>query len=215
MLSFISKCDISDIEKELFDSNGLLNILPSSYYASIEFNKLQFFCYTHSIYCLPTTELIDWLKPHVVPDKTIEIGAGVGAVGRALGIPITDSRYFEHREIKQYYSLMGQPVTKYPSDVIKADAIAAVQGFKPDVVIGCWITHKYNPNEHWREGNKWGVDEGLMLKKIKRYIMVGNEYVHGLKPIGDLPHEVFSFPWLWSRSEFQNLNRIYVWHHGE
>lgn len=70
-------------------------------------------------------------------------------------------------------------------------------------------------SEHWREGNKWGVDELALIKKIKKYIMVGNLYTHCHKPILELPHEEFSFPWLWSRSSLHDQNRIFVWHHEE
>jgi hypothetical protein len=117
----------------------------------------------------------------------------------------------ETDEIKVIYAMMRQPVTVYPNDIQKFDAISAVEKFKPKTVIGCWITHKYREEEHEREGNMYGVDEELMLQKINTYIMIGNEKVHSKKKILQLEHSEYKFPWLFSRSLEQTKNTIYVW----
>ena len=203
--------DVSYLDFQLLKNNKL-DIKPYSFYDSIEHEHLVLWCHKHGIYCLPTVELIDWLKPHVVKDKTIEIGAGNGALGRALDIPITDSCYMKtNKEVALFYSLLGQPVTDYPDDIIEMNAVEAVNEFKPDVVIGSWITHKYNENEHWREGNMYGVDENFILDNVKKYIMIGNETVHKHKPIFDFEHKSFKVPWLVSRSSHIDSNVIYVW----
>jgi hypothetical protein len=74
--------DISRLEKDLLDDKNILKVVPAEYFAQVPQETLAIFCHKYGFYTLPTTELIEWLKPHVVPDKTIEIGAGVGAIGR-------------------------------------------------------------------------------------------------------------------------------------
>jgi hypothetical protein len=212
MIEILPNVDTSELDAALLDERGYLKIVPSSIYLQFDPVYTRLWCHKHGFYCLPTTELIEWLRQNIVPHKTIEIGAGNGAVGRALGIPITDSCFMEKPEVAEHYKLMGQPVTTYAPDIIKADALAAISGFKPSVVIACWVTHKYLPTEAWREGNKWGIEERIILNKVKKYILVGNTTVHDKKPIMDIEHEELYFPWLLSRLQNQENNRIYIWH---
>lgn len=210
-ISFLPKVDVCDLERQFLDDSGNLKIVPSGVYSTVNYDHLRLFCHKYGFYCLPTTELIGWLILNMSIGKTIEIGAGNGAVGRALGIPITDSCAQQNPEVASFYKSLGQPVTHYPRDIIKVDALTAIRSFRPEVVVACWVTHKYNPNEAWREGSKWGIEERLVLKKIKKYILIGHEKIHNNKPIMDLPHETFYYPWLWSRAEDAAGNRIYVW----
>ena len=204
--------NISRLEKDLLDEQSILKVVPAEYYAQVSQETLAFFCHKYGFYTLPTTELIEWLKPHVVPDKTIEIGAGVGTIGRALGIPRTDSCYMRtNAEVIAYYTLMGQPLTKYPEDIEELDAIAAVDKYKPEVVIGSWITHKYTIERAELGGNMFGVDEEYVLQNVKKYIMIGNDQAHRLKPILALSHEEHYPDWLYSRSISGRPNVIFVW----
>jgi hypothetical protein len=195
----------------LLDDKGLLKIVESSFYSKIPQEHLCLFCHKHGFYCLPTTELIDWLKNEIDLSSTIEIGAGHGAISRFLKIPSTDSRYMEQPEIRAYYALGGQPVTTYSEDIIKLDAISAIKKYKPITVFGCWITHKYREDEHERGGNMFGVDEDWVIKNINKYIVIGNEQTHSKKRILNLPHKEYKFPWLYSRSLEYTKNIIYVW----
>lgn len=209
--SILRKADISYLDSVLFDQNGNLRILFASEYAAIKHDHLRLWCHARGIYGLPTIELLTWLKMFVIPEKTIEIGAGNGAIGRTLGIPITDSCLMRNQKVAAYYEAMGQPITTYPDDIIKLDAVVAVKSFKPDVVIGCWVTHKFKPGERWRGGNKWGIDEEQIINRVKTYIVIGHADIHRDKPIMDSPHKTFAFPWLWSRGEDHGKDRIFVW----
>ena len=204
--------DISQLEKNLLDEQGILKVAPAKYYAQVPQETLALFCHKYGLYTLPTTELVEWLKPHVVHGKTIEIGAGVGTIGRALGIPLTDSCYMRtNAEVIAYYTLMGQPRTEYPKDIEELDAVAAVDKYKPEVVIGSWITHKYTVERAELGGNVFGVDEEYVLQNVKKYIMIGNDQAHRLKPILALPHEEFCPDWLYSRSVSGRPNIIFIW----
>jgi len=204
--------DISQLERDLLDDRGVLKVVPAEYYVQIRQDVLAVFCHKYGFYSLPTTELVEWLKPHVANKNAIEIGAGVGAIGRALGIPLTDSCYMRtNAEVIAYYAMAGQPVTEYPEDIEELNAVAAVDKYKPEVVIGSWITHRYTVERAELGGNAYGVDEEYVLKNVKKYIMIGNDHVHRLKPLLDLPHEEHYFDWLYSRSMSGRPNVIFIW----
>ena len=195
--------------------NYKLKIMPASFYKEIPQTDLAIWCNKKGIYCLPTIELIDWLKEYIGDNKAIEIGAGTGSIGRALKIPITDSCNMEKPDIKFHYQMLKQPVTVYPNDVKKLDAEKAVKKYNPDIVIGAWITHKYNPYNHELGGNIYGVDEAKLLLSVKKYILIGNKSVHYRKLLLHIPHKELSFDWLFSRSLDSKNNRIFIWDSSE
>jgi hypothetical protein len=202
----INRTNISDIENEAF-KNEFLIPLPFSYYNNLSKDSLRYFMYIHGIYVLPTIELINFLKENIV-EKTIEIGSGLGCIGRSLNIPKTDSKLQDEPEIKAYYKLVNQPTINYPNDIEKLDAISAIDKYSPDTVIGAFITHKYR--EDLKSGNMYGVEEEKILEKTKLYINIGNLDTHKDKPILKLKHESLYFDWLITRSENQKNNRIFI-----
>jgi hypothetical protein len=151
--------------------------------------------------------MIDWFRENM-EGTAIEIGAGHGALSRALGIPITDSRMEELPEIALYYELMHQPTIKYPADVEGLDAEEAITKYQPDTVIGGYITERWRPG--MEEGNAMGVDEYDVIKRTKKYILVLNMQVHKKKRFLQLGHTPYKFPWIVTRSEHFH-NRICVW----
>ncbi len=197
---FLSKTNISYLEKECM-SEGKLLIKPYSFYKQYPFNDVLVFMHTHGIYVLPTQELIDWLRENIV-GKAIEIGAGIGAIGRVLGIPITDNKMQEWPEVKKFYLEAGQPLIKYPADVEELDYLAAIEKYKPDTVVGAFITHKWNG----KTGNPHGVDA---LKIKCKYIMVGNLITHQDNPLLKQCEKLY-FEWLITRAVDQLKNRIFI-----
>jgi len=212
-MNIVPNIDVPYLENELLDSDKDLVIKDASFYKDIPQIYLATFSHKHGIYGLPTTELIAFLREHVVKGKTIEVGAGNGAIGRALYIPITDSRIMEDPMVKLMYQAHGQPTTRYPDDVIKMNAIEAIKNFKPDVVIGCWVTQIYKEEDGpHQKASVHGLDEEFIIDNVKKYIVIGNENIHGTKRILDKPHKTLTFPWLYSRSfENHDKNLIYIW----
>jgi len=202
--------DVSYLDNELLDNQGRFIIKPASFYKNIPQIHLRQWGHENAIYCFATTELIDWLQPHVV-DKTIQIGAGNDSIGRALDIPATDSRMQDMSDVKLYCAIGKQPTVNYPDYVLKMDANSAVNIFKPDVVIGAWVTHKWDKFFEWRKGNMYGIDEKDIIKKVKKYIVIGNEFVHRKKPILNRVSKILKFPWLYSRAIKPEMNCIYIW----
>lgn len=201
----VMPCDISHIKNKAF-VNGKLIPLPYDFYKSLTDNELKYFMLQYGIYVLPTTELIDFLKENTLSNNTIEIGCGLGCIGRSLNIPITDNRMQEQSDVMFLYAAAKQPVIIYPDDVIKMDAVEAVKHYKPDTVIGAFITHQFNGTS----GNMYGPKEELILENTKRYINIGNLITHKEKPILEKPHREFYFPWIVTRSVDQRKNRIFI-----
>lgn len=202
------KEDCSQIEQKAFDKDGLLQALPAAFYEQFSENKVMNFMYNHGIYVVPTLELIEFLKNHM-EGTTIEIGAGTGGIGRALGIKMTDSKQQNENHIKLYYAIGKTPPIKYPYDVEKLDAKLAIQKYKPDTVIGCFVTHRFS--EKNKTGMMNGIDEYWVLKNVRKYIVVGNEFTHKDKLIrASKPHKTYELKGLITRGIDQSLNRIWI-----
>lgn len=196
------------LEESVFYEENKLKIFPAYIWRNIDENILKIFMLKHGIYILPTTELIEWLKQNII-GRAIEIGSGNSAIARTLNIPITDSRLQEQPEIALYYESLGQPTIKYNDDVERLDAMEAIKKYNPDTVIGAFITHRFNPKTN--SGNMYGVSEEAVLRKVKRYINIGNLETHHDKPIRKThKHEEFYFEWIISRSADQSKNRIWI-----
>jgi hypothetical protein len=59
----------------------------------------------------------------------------------------------------------------------------------------------------------FGVREEKIVQQA-RYIFIGNRRVHRHKPIFDLPHAEYEFPWLVSRSINGTPEFIGIWEKG-
>ena len=111
--------------------------------------------------------------------------------------------------VAAYYALTRQPPVQPLPGVIKASARAAVRNFRPQAVFGSWIT-QCKPDKAGL-GSDHGPDEVTLLKRVKHYLHVGTDTVHGSKHINDLPHELLRFPWIVSRTSDPAANHIRIW----
>lgn len=201
-----------DYLDDLLLDNGLLQVVPASVLAAIPQVHLSIWGNKKGVYCIPTVELIDWLRQKVAGRSAIEICSGNGAIGRALGIPRTDSYNQTTPQMLAYYALYNQTPIFPPEDVQRFEANEAVDHFKPEVVIGSYVTQKYIPSDEGRVGSSlYGVDELVLVPKVKAYITIGNDSSHGDKRICQRIHKVFRFPWLYTRTMEPENNGIYVW----
>lgn len=202
--------DISELYHAVH-KDGVLQVVDSSVYKRFNHDMLSQLCVENGYYCLPTTELIEWLHNRIAGRSAIEVGAGCGVVGRALGIKMTDNFQQEMPKYREMYLMAGQQPLTYGKDVLKMDALDAVKRFKPEVVIGCWITHRYQASNDAAGGNEIGLQEARILRRVDEYLVVGNLKVHEKKPLLDTPHEQIRQHWLVSRAEQQSLNVIFSW----
>lgn len=205
---------IRDLNDRLLLPNGRIRLLPSSEYLSIPRDHLRVWCHTTARYLIPTVELIEWLKIEIGDLKAIEIGSGNGDLGYHLGIPETDNYCQTRPEVMYYYMITGQIPTSPCKEVLRLDAIDAIRRFRPDVVIGAWITRKFIPGkdiEGVSEANQYGPKEEDILKKCRKYIHIGNWNVHSRKTLLSKPYEEHSFPWIISRAIDPAKDMILVW----
>lgn len=191
------RAELQTVCSTLLDDNGQVRVLSSSVIRSLPPNGLRLFLHERGIYGLPTTELVSFIQGRINGRKAIEIGSGTGLLGRALGIRMTDSHLQERPDIALHYALTGQPTIKYGSDVERLDAKAAIEKYRPDVVIGSWITQW---SDQIGTGSFWGVDEEWLLDHVQTYLMYGGRQTHAAKRILTRPHLEWAEPWMCGRA---------------
>lgn len=209
----IDKTDISELENLLL-KNGELQILPYQYLKPFSQMELSQFCVEHGFYVIPTVELLLFLQREIGQtdlSKVMEIGAGHGAISRALQIRAVDNFMQDRPDMKELYDTFKQATVPYGKHVEKIDGNEAIRKYKPSIVIGAYCTHKYNPNEHFRGGNMYGFNEKLILERVQKYIHIGNRTVHGKKPILKYKYREIKEEWIMGRSQIPKDNVIWIW----
>lgn len=207
----LPRADITYLRAILLDESERLRVRPYAELQGIPQEHITQFCLVNGLYCLPTIELVAFIAQEIAGRKTIEIGSGNGALGRALEIPLTDSYQQNDPAIRSIWASAGQAPVQYGMDVLRYAALDAIRRFKPDCVVAAWVTHKYDPQTHYREGNMYGVQEEKIMAKVRKYVFVGNENAHRHKPILELPHRTIKADWLLSRSLAKDQNAIWIW----
>jgi hypothetical protein len=114
-------------------------------------------------------------------------------------------------QIKAYYQSIRQPTIRYGKDVERLAYRKAIEKFKPEVVIGCWVTQLWRDHSDDGNGNVNGIDEEWILDNVPCYIHIGHTSPHGRKRILKRSHQSFKFEWLFSRSMTAEECIIYVW----
>ena len=218
--------DSRHLDELLLDAEGFCKPLPYAELAAIDKMTFIAWCYRHAIYQYPTAELIEFLEGHLFRgnnfyynrDEVLEIGAGMGHVGRLLGIRQTDSAVQDTAQIREIYKGLGQKPTIPPPCVERLDAASAVAKYQPKVVLACWVTHKWIPGAGMQAGFEDGVEEEKILDAVAQYIHLGNFASHQYKPIRAMPHRVIYSPsadypdgWLVTRSTQPEQNFCQIW----
>lgn len=204
-----------DISPDALGPDNRPRVLPAEFWAQTTRAERALFGHRHGVYSFPTVELVDRLREIIGNRSAIEIGAGHGVLADALGIPATDSRQQDKEPWRSQILAMGQAPVRYGPNVIEMDAATAVRHYRPDVVIGCWVTHRYDPRRHYAGGNEAGISEGAIIDRCALYVMVGHEYVHRGKPIWTRRHGIEHPPWLYSRAHHVGRDFIAAWGGGQ
>jgi hypothetical protein len=205
--------DVKYLNEILLDDNGYVRVHPAEVYDNIPNLHLRIWLHFQGRYSLPTLELIQFLENEIglLKNETIEIGAGAGDLGHALGIKMTDSFIQLQPDVRLHYELMHQPLVPYGQDVEKLEAIEAIIKYKPKIVVGSWITQLYKEGDV--DGSIYGVDEERLLDLVDKYILIGSKKAHGSKRILVREHKEYDFAHLVgrARSDAGNENIIFVW----
>jgi len=183
MVHLLNDVDISFLENLLMP-NGVLVPVPAASLKEIPQETISVFCVKHGIYQLATNELVYFLRQEIGEKKAIEVGAGNGVFGRALGIPMYDNMMQTWPVIKSIYDSLGQCTVPYGMDVICKDGLDAVVEERPEVVVASWVTQKTIPGRTFEDCNDYGFDEeAAMYAGMEKYIHIGNAAVHGKKEV--------------------------------
>lgn len=198
---------------DLMGDNQRIKLLKAYEYDKMYRPSVQMWAHKHGRYGLPTFELIEWLKDQIGDRKAIEIGSGHGDLCYHLGILGTDNWCQQLPDVAAYYRAQGQPVIKYASDVEKLDGLAAVEKYRPSVVVGSWVTQwiSSGPKGAGKQGSMYGIREDRILKTGVTYIMIGNLGSHNKKEILKKPHEEHRLPFVRSRASDPDLDRVFIW----
>ena len=198
--------DVSYLDEILLDEQGRLRPVEAAQLAEVPLLDKQLWGHLNGVYGLPTVELVERIRALIAGRSAIEIGSGNGCLGRALGIPMTDSFMQEEPWCRAIYASMQQPTVRYGADVEKLDAAAALRKYRPEVVVGSWITQLYSPVSGG--GNVAGVDELGLREAVKAYVMFGSVHVHNTKVLCSLEHTVYQEPYMHARTHDPAL---FVW----
>jgi hypothetical protein len=202
---------IRDLSPLALDHDGHIRVLPAAFWAATTVSERGLFGHRHGIYGFPTIELVEHLTEVIAGRPAIEIGAGNGVLAQALDIPATDNRMQIKDRYRRIYEETGQPIVNYGNNIIELDAQAAVRRYKPAVVIGCWVTHKYNLHRHDLGGNEIGIDEADVINNVDEYVVIGNDHVHRQKPTWNLPHTRTHPAFVYSRATNGTRDFIATW----
>lgn len=202
--------NVRDIRPDVLDAGGRMRVLPAAFWARTTAQERALFGSHTGIYSFSTIELADYLRTIIAGRSAIEIGAGNGVLAEALGIPGTDSFQQRDPRYRAFYAGLKAVTVPYGPNVVEMHASRAVRHYKPEVVIGCWVTHKYDPREHWRGGNEVGIDEPDILRHCAAYVVVGHEHVHMEKPIWDRKHTIAYPPFVVSRAMSEGRDFVAV-----
>jgi hypothetical protein len=205
---------LRDLAPDVIDEHGLPRIMPASFYAAATPAERAWLGLRFGLYGLPTLELVDWLRVHLRGRSAIEIGAGNGRMAAALDIPATDLYLQEDHETKRVYDAIEQPTITYGPNVEKIEGQAAVRKYRPQVVIGVWVTHRYSQRRAGRGGNQYGPNTDWILDHCEEYVLIGNQRTHAKHPLWDEPYDIIFPPWLYSRTHTDSPNFIAWWRRG-
>jgi hypothetical protein len=209
---YVALKDLKDISSQLLMKNKKLKLLDAKEYDNFSHGDLRFFCHQHARYGLPTTECVNFIREVINGRTALEIGSGHGDLGYHLNIRMTDSKIQEDPGVRLFYMMGRQPVINYPPDIRKIEAIDAVKKWRPQVVVGSWITRWVSPDfPPSGNGSVFGVKEDEILDLVETYILVGNLDTHGDKEIMKRKHREIANPFLKSRAKNPENNRIFIW----
>jgi hypothetical protein len=193
--------EIRDITPQVLDEDGRITVLPAAFWKATTVEERALFGHRNGIYSFPTVELVERLTEIIADRSAIEIAAGHGVLAEALGIPGTDNYQQRMPKYRFVYEMTKQPIVPYGPNLVDMNASRAVRRYKPEVVIGAWVTHKFDPAHHERGGNEIGVDMRDILLHCETFVLIGNETTHALNPIWDRRVYEIEYPdWLFSRA---------------
>lgn len=203
--------NLRDLRPQVLDPQGRLKVMPADFYAQTSRLERALLGTRIGAYGFPTTELVDWLRSVTRGKRAIEIGSGNGVLASAAGLIGTDSFLQREPSVRRYMEALQQPLIPYDDQLDCLPAEEAIRRHKPDIVVGCWVTHRYDAARPEAGGNSFGIDESWVVENCKTYIFIGNEEVHKHKAIWTYPHKKYHPNWVYSKAHNGSADFIAIW----
>lgn len=204
----VTALSLSRLDELLLDTSGRPRVVPASRLGDVPPFELFAWCAKRGVFQIVTEELVQWLHDAIAGRRAIEIASGNGALGQALGIPCTDSRFHDRAAVRLQLQVLGHAPIRYGRHVERLDAAAAIRKYDPEVVVGAWVVQQ--AEDGLGLGHSMGVREWDVVGQ-RTYLHVGNKVVHAAKRINAAPHSEYFFPWLFSKALQPEANQICVW----
>lgn len=198
--------------------------IPASVLKEYSYETWRIILGIQGVYQIPTIELIQFLDYLIKGKKAIEICCGHGTIANTLGIPATDKKLTEGTgnfaadlALKTTQTPFNKHPHNFPDYVEKLTAHEAVEKYRPQVVIGCWVTHKCKGKSLKYSGSAYGVEEEKILEKVETYVLTGNESnnIYKTKPINCKKHYTIEADWLYDRGSNRGNSQIKIWTNQE
>lgn len=202
------------LDEYLLGPDGLLKILPAAAYESIPPHFKALWCKEMGYHLLPTVELVDWLRKEIGAAAAIEICAGSGVLGRALGVPSIDWDVCARFPVaKMFYKIHAHEATPMiGAHCERIEAMEALAKYRPKVVFGGYITQRVYPGEpDTMPGSMYGVEERALIRCVERYIVISTRTTQCNKRIFRQVHREISPSWLITRHPDPTAPLISIW----
>lgn len=206
----VDQDELAILEGMALDENKRQQVRRAEFYSRFSLAARGSLCVRNGIYGLVTLELVEFIREHIAGRTAIEIGAGDGVLAQALGIPAIDNRMQEWPHVRAHYDELQQAPVRYGPNIKCMEGLEAVLHYRPQVVIGNWLTHLYRPKRHDAGGNMYAPDERAILKRVETFILIGNTCAHRGNSLLGKPHKHYAEPWMYSRA-VRGTNFVKVW----
>ncbi len=207
--------DTTYLDRLLLDEKGRLKLFSAEEVLRVPNPQLRIWLQRTGRYSLPTMERIAFLKKAIGERSALEVAAGNGDLGSLLGIGMSDSYMQQQLVMQAYYASLGCAPTNPPPDVERLEAEAAIEKYRPEVVVASWLTQKYQDGDEGPPAigsSIFGPDEAKIIGACRTYIHIGNQDTHRDKRAFALPYVKYEgMPWLLSRARRPEKNAIWIW----
>lgn len=161
----VSESRLKYMDETLLGEDGFLQVLPEALYYQFTIDELAMWCAGMGYWIMPTVELIECITQEMI-GTGLEICAGSGVIGRALGIRSIDLKMSQYRFYRELFRSNNMCEPHYGEWVEEAEAGMEIQKTKPDTVVGGYVIPRGADRAFW------GINEDILLKSVRKVILI-------------------------------------------
>jgi hypothetical protein len=161
----VSEDRIYEMDQILLGEDGYLQILPEEVYEQFTQSELAHWAVSMGYWIYPTQELIDAITS-IMEFPGLEICAGTGILGRALGIKSIDLKLSKYKFYRDLFRNNNMAEPNYGPWVVEGEAGKTIKDDKPTTVVGSYVISRGG------ERAPWGINEDILLNCVKQVILI-------------------------------------------